>query len=153
MWNYCSRSLDVTIMVLFMLYALLPGYVAAGDMILKIDPRHMLDLQDMPSEITSMLEELGYEWQPLRDPVTGQPVQVIQQNGQYRMLFKATASTAMQINVHIRIGDNVTGLHFSMTGEDRPGDAAPDYYRKVRERAELEFGEESVSDGSALFTP
>ena len=62
------------VIVLFALFAFLPGYVLAGDKTLKIDPRHVVGFQDMRSEITSMLEILGYEQLPLRDPSTGQPV-------------------------------------------------------------------------------
>jgi hypothetical protein len=149
MWKHCSK----TIMAIFMLHALLPGYVAAADKILKIDPRHVAGLQNMPSEITSMLEDLGYEWLPIRDPVTGQPGRIAHQFGQYRMLFRSTANAAMQVEVHIRIGDNVTGLYFTEVGSDEPGAAVPDYYHKLRERAELEFGADSVSDGNSLFTP
>jgi hypothetical protein len=148
MWKRCSRTREKTIMALLILLVLLPAYAAGAGKILKIDPRHTADLQDMPSEITSMLEELGYEWQPVRDPVTGQPVRVIQQHGQYRMLFRATANASVQIDVHIRIGDNVTGLHLSGVDSDAPG-----YYHKLRERLELEFGADSVSDGSYLLTP
>ena len=56
---------------------LVPGYALAGDRVLKIDPRHMVGVQNMRSEITSMLEDLGYEWQPVRDHTTGQPVQML----------------------------------------------------------------------------
>ena len=152
MWKWCSQARDKTSMVLFVMLVLLPVYAAGAGKILKIDPRHTVGLQDMPSEITSMLEELGYEWQPVKDPVTGQPIRVIQQHGQYRMLFRATANTSVQIDVHIRIGDNVTGLHLSGIGGEAPDDA-PDYYRELRERMELEFGADSVSEGSFLFTP
>jgi hypothetical protein len=140
-------------LALFALFLLLPGYTAAADKILKIDPRHVVGMQDMPSEITSMLEDLGYERLPIRDPVTGQPVQVAEQFGQYRMLFRATANAAVQIDVHIRIGDNVTGLHFSEAGTDQPGDVALDYYHTLRERAVLEFGADKVSDKHSFMTP
>ncbi len=142
-----------TALALFALFLLLPGFTAAADRILKIDPRHVEGMQNMPAEITSMLKELGYERLPLRDPVTGQPVQIVQELGQYRMLFRAKANTAVQIKVHIRIGDNVTGLYFSAVGSDQPGDAVQGYYQKLSERAALEFGEDSVSEGSVLFTP
>jgi hypothetical protein len=70
MWKWCSRIGDETSMVLLVILVLLPGYAAGAGKILKIDPRHTVDLQDMPSEITSMLEAPGYERQPVRDPVT-----------------------------------------------------------------------------------
>jgi len=148
-----SQVYGRTSLALFALILLLPGYTAAADRILKVNPRHIEGMQNMPSEITSMLEELGYEWLPIRDPVTGQPGQIAHQSGQYRMLFRAKANAAVEIEVHIRIGDNVTGLYFTEVGSDEPGEVALDYYHKLRERLELEFGADSVSDGSALFTP
>jgi len=135
------------------LVLLLPGYSTAAERILKIDPGHVEGIQDMPSEITAMLEDLGYEWLPVRDPVTRQPVQDAERNGEYRMLFRSTADAAVMVDVHIRIGDNITGLHFSVTGSDLSADVAQDYYRKLRDRAVLEFGAGSVSDGSSFFTP
>jgi hypothetical protein len=75
MGKHFSQVCGRTALVLFAVFLLLPGYTAAADKILKIDPRHVVGMQDMPSEITSMLEDLGYERLPIRDPVTGQPVQ------------------------------------------------------------------------------
>ncbi|MBW1944391.1 MAG: hypothetical protein JRJ51_16350, partial [Deltaproteobacteria bacterium] len=56
----------------------------------------------MRSEITFMLESMGYEWQSVRDPVTGQPVKVADTLGQYRMQFRATGKVAVHVDVHIR---------------------------------------------------
>jgi len=148
-----SQTCGRTALALFALFLLLPGYTAAADRILKINPRHVEGMQNMPSEITSMLEELDYEWLPIRDPVTGQPGKIAHQFGQYRMRFRAKANAAVQVEVHIRTGDNVTGLYFTEVGSDEPGEVALDYYHKLRERLVLEFGADSVSDGSALFTP
>ena len=104
----------------------------------------MVGVQNMRSEITSMLEDLGYEWQP---------VQVAEEYGQYRMLFSAADKVTVQVDVHIRKNDNITGLHFSEAGTDQPGDAAMDYYRKLRDRAVLEFGADNVSDKHSFMTP
>jgi hypothetical protein len=41
------------------------------------------------TKITSMLEDRGYEWQPVRGPSTGQPVRASEEHGQYKMLFRA----------------------------------------------------------------
>lgn len=109
---------QATIMTIAAFALLVPGYALAGDKVLKIDPRHMVGVQNMHSEIASMLEDLGYEWQPIRDHTTGQPVQVAEESGQYRMLFRATDKVTVQIDVHIRKNDNMTGLHFSEVGTD-----------------------------------
>lgn len=148
-----SQAFGRAALALLALFLLQPGHTEAADRILKIDPRHVEGMQNMPSEITTMLEELGYEWLPIRDPVTGQPGKIAHQSGQYRMLFRAKAKPAVKVEVHIRIGDNVTGMYFTEVGSDEPGKAAPGYYQQLRERLVLEFGEDSVSDGSALFTP
>lgn len=145
------QQASITAMALFAL--LVPGYALAGDRVLKIDPRHMVGVQNMHSEIASMLEDLGYEWQPISDHTTGQPVQVAEEYGQYRMLFRAADKVTVQVDVHIRKNDNMTGLHFSEVGTDQPGDAAMDYYRKLKDRAVLEFGADNVSDKHSFMTP
>ena len=147
------QQATIRAMALFTLLALVPGHATADDKILKIDPRHVVGVQDMRSEITSMLEGLGYERLPLRDPSTGQPVQVAEEYGQYRMLFRAADNVSVQIEVHIRKTDNMTGLHFSVVGNDQPGAAALDYYRKLKDRAVLEFGADNVSDKHSFTTP
>ncbi|MEE8429328.1 MAG: hypothetical protein V3S33_07490 [Gammaproteobacteria bacterium] len=136
------------------LFALLvPGYAPAADKTLKIDPRHVVGVQNMRSEITSMLEGLGYEWQPVRDHSTGQPVQVAEEYGQYRMLFRAADNVSVQVEVHIRRDDMMTGLHFSEVGADQLSDAAMDYYRKLKDQVVLEFGADNVSDTHSFMTP
>ena len=144
------QQATITVMVLLVF---MPGCASTGGKSLKIDTRHMVGVQNMRSEMTSMLEGLGYESQPVRDPVTGQPVQVAKELGQYRMLFRATDKVTVQVEVHIREDNRMTGLHFSEVGSDQPGAAAMDYYRKLKERAVLEFGAENVSDKHSLMTP
>ena len=141
------------VIALVALFAFGPGYALAGDKTLKIDPRHVVGFQNMQSEITSMLVVLGYEQVPLRDSSTGQPVLVAEEYGQYRMLFRAADNGAVQVEVHIRITDNVTGLRFSEVGADQPGDAALEYFRKLKDRIVLEFGAKSVSDKHPFIAP
>ena len=147
--NACCRMS----IALFALLVLVPGLASAADRILKIDPRHMVGRTDMPSELSDMLEDLGYEWLPIEDPSTEQPVKVAEREGQYRMLFRATDNAAVQIDVHIRIDDNVTGLHFLVNGTEPPGDAVEEQYRRLRKRVMLEFGADNVSEGHSFMTP
>ena len=144
------QQATITVMVLLVF---MPGCASTGSKSLKIDTRHIVGVQNMRSEITSMLEVLGYESQPVRDPVTGQPVQVAKELGQYRMLFRAADMASVQVEVHIREDNRMTGLHFSEAGSDQPGAAAMGYYRKLKERAVLEFGAENVSDKHSLMMP
>ena len=147
------QQATIIAMALFALNVLVPGCASVGGKTLKIDPRQIVGVQDMKSEITSMLEILGYERQPLADPSTGQPVQVAEEYGQYRMLFRAGDNVSVQVEVHIRKDDRMTGLHFSEVGTDHPGDTAMDYFRKLKDRVVLEFGADNVTDKHSFMTP
>lgn len=80
-------------------------------------------------------------------------MQVAEQHGQYRMLFSAADNASVQVDVHIRISDKATGMHFQELGADSPGEAAMDYFRKIKERLILEFGADNVSDRHSFTTP
>ena len=80
-------------------------------------------------------------------------MQVAEEYGQYRMLFRTGDNVCVQVEVHIRKDDRMTGLHFSEVGTDQPGDAAMDYYRKLKDRVVLEFGAENVTDKHSFMTP
>jgi len=140
-------------MVLFALLWSVPGCASAGGKTLTIDARHAVDVRDMRSEIASMLEDLGYEWQPITDPSTGQPVQVAEKYGQYRMLFRAADNGAMEIDVHVRKDNKMATLYFSETGTDRYSDTALDYFSRLKERTMLEFGADNVSDKHSFSMP
>ena len=55
------RWQQATAMVLFAQLVFMQGCASAGGKSLKIDTRHMVGVQNMQSEITSMLEGPGYE--------------------------------------------------------------------------------------------
>jgi len=136
---------QATAMVLCTLLVFMPGCASTGSKSLKIDTRKIEGVQNMRSEITFMLETLGYEWQPVRSPVTTL--------GQYRMQFRAVGKVTVQVDVHIRKDNRVTGLHFSEVGADQPGAVAMDYYRTLKERAVQRFGSDNVSDKRSFMTP
>jgi hypothetical protein len=144
---------QVTATVLFALFVFMQGCASTGGKSLRIDTRHMVGVQNMRSEITFMLEGLGYEWQPVRDPVTGQPVKVVNELGQYRMQFRTAGEVTVQVEVRIRKDNRMTGLHFSEVGTDQPGAAALDYYRTLKERAVQRYGADNVSDKRSFMTP
>ena len=147
------KLMTITIIVLFILLLLTPGYASADEKTLKIDPSHVLGLVNMRSEVTSMLEDLGYEWTPILNDSTQQKVKVAEKYGQYRMLFKAVNNDSVQIELHIRQNDNMTGLHFSEIGSEKMSDTAMDYYHKLKQRVIQEYGAENVSDTYSFFTP
>jgi hypothetical protein len=147
-WRQHLAAAFLCIMVLCM-----PGYAAGSGKVLKIDPRDVTDIQYMPVEIASMMEDLGYEWMPVHDRAVGHGLEVAQQNGQYRMKFQASDDAAVTIDVHIRISDNVTGFYFHDAGSDSRDESSQSRYRKLRERMELEYGADNVSEGHSFFTP
>ncbi len=144
---------QATAVVMCALLVFVPGCASTGGKSLRIDIRNMEGVRDMRSEMTFMLEGLGYEWQPIRSPTTGQPVKVVDTLGQYRMQFRAAGKVTVQVDVHIRKDNRVTGLHFSEVGADQPGAAAMDYYHKLKERTVQRFGAGNVSDKRSFRTP
>jgi hypothetical protein len=130
-----------------------PVCAADSDKVLKITPGDDAAIQYMPGEITAMLEDLGYEWVPVHDSAVGHGLKVAQQNGQYRMQFRASDAAGIIIDVHMRISDNVTGLYFHDAADVRSAASLQERYRKLRERLSLEFGAENVSEGHSFLTP
>ena len=147
------QPLTMIIVVVFTLLMLVPGFVMAGDKLLKIDPEKISFRQDMRTEIQSVMEDAGYQWQPVINETTQQPVKVAEKYGQYQMLYKNNDNGTIQVEVHIRQRDGMTGLHFSEAGAKQPGDSAMVHFRKLKERLIQEFGADSVSDGSYFLTP
>ena len=146
------QAVTISIMVLFITLILVSGCATADkDNALRIDPRNVLGMVDMRSEITAMLEDLGYQWQPVLNDSTQQRIKVAEKYGQYRMLFRNINNASVQVAVHIRQRDNMTGLHFSEIGNDQPSETAMAYYYTLKERVIEEFGAENVSDDKYSF--
>lgn len=140
---------------LLVLTALLQSGCASvtGGRTLDVDTGNLEGAQNMPQEISRMLEALGYESLPVHDPDIGHPVKIAEQNGQYRMLFQARGNPAIRVEVHIRVAGNHTGLHFYEIGNKEPGTAALQQYQKLKQRLVLEFGADNVTDKHPLLAP
>ena len=144
-----------SIPALLMLAALLQSgcTTVTGGRTLDVDTGDLESVQNMPQEISRMLEALGYEWLTVHDPDIGHPVKVAEHNGQYRMLFQARDNTAIRVEVHIRVAGNHTGLHFYEVGNKNLGEPARAHYRKLKQRLVLEFGADNVTDNHPLLAP
>jgi len=57
-----GQSLIKTTILLFIILIFVSGCASTNKMTLKIDPSHVIAMQDMRTEITGMLEDLGYQW-------------------------------------------------------------------------------------------
>jgi hypothetical protein len=139
--------------ILLILFISTPAFVSAEEKVIKIDPSDVVGMVNMRSEITTMLEDLGYSWYPILNDATQQKIKVAEKYGQWRMLFKYDNDHSIQIEFHIRQTDNMTGLHFTQIGSDEFSDKAIQYYHILKERAIMEYGEDNVSDGYSFFTP
>ena len=100
-----------------------------------------------------MMDILGYDRLPIRDPDTRQPVAIATVNGQYRMLFQFRENASIQVDVHIVIGHGAIGLHIYQPGNEGLDNVAVQQYDKLRQRLILQYGAEHVSDSHPAFTP
>ena len=139
---------SLRIMALSAVMFLLLGCAMNGRQSLMIDARHVPAIQYMPGEITTMLEDLGYKLIPNTDPV-----KAAERYGEYRLQFKARDAENIRIDVHIRMVDNVTGIHLYDTADKTPGAATAQRYNELKKRVELEFGAENVSNNHPFLTP
>lgn len=143
--KFTGKVMFRMIMVLSSVLILLSGCVPSGVKELTIDPTHVLGGQNIRKEIVFMLEELGYEYQPVRDPTTGQPVMVAEQNGQYRMMFRLKEDSSIHVEVSIRETDNFTELYFFEADGKQLSADAMDYYLVLKAEVTKVFGQENVN--------
>ena len=139
---------------LFLLVIILPSVVSAEEKVIKIIPGDEADTINMRYEVTLMMEDLGYKWLPVLNESTGEYLKVAEKFGQYRMLFELKTSPSIQVRVHFRETDNVTGIHFTESGTTKFTDFAKHQYQTLITRIKHEFGTEHVTENSfSLFTP
>ena len=100
-----------------------------------------------------MLESLGYEQLPVRDPTTGQPVYVAEKYGEYRLLFQSSDDDNVRVNAHIGSGGGNIGLHLYVIDSKDLDNSAVQLYRKLKQRLELEYGAENISDSHPALSP
>lgn len=115
---------------------------------LRIDTRQIEAIGYMPVEITNMMYDLGYDLVP--DP---DPAKTVENTEQYRMHFRARDASGIRIDVHIRMTDNVTGIHFYEKGKQQLGKAALQRYGILKRRVDVQFGQDHISEGRSLRTP
>ena len=131
---------------------LLAGCASPGAT-LKVKPQHEAGMQYSPQEISRMMDILGYDRLPIRDPDTRQPVAIATVNGQYQMIFQFRENASIQVDVHIVIGRGAIGLHLYQPGNEGLDSAAVQQYDKLKQRLILQYGAEHVSDSHPAFTP
>ena len=139
---------------LFLLSIFLPSVVSAEEKVIKITPGDEADTINMRYEVTLMMEDLGYKWYPVQNESTGEYLKVAERYGQYRMLFELKTTPSIQVRVHFRETDNVTGIHFTESDTLKLSAFAKQQYQILITRIKHEFGTEHVTENSfSLFTP
>ena len=91
-----------------------------------------------------MLDDLGYDWVPVRDPSIALPVKVARHAGQWRMRFQARDREDIRIDARFNIADSTATLRLYEVGDDGHNSPSERYYRELLERLKLEFGRDHV---------
>ena len=125
----------------------------SGTNSLLVKTRDASRTQYLPAGFQSMLESLGYEWIPVKDPDVGHPVKIATVNEQYRMRFQARDATGIKVDVHIRQDGHSAGLYFTQDGTPSLDAEATVRLQQLRRRLEFEFGTDRVSANRPLLTP
>ncbi len=149
-----NRRKSITLLILLLFFISIPALTLANEKIIKIVPGDEADTINMLYEVTLMMEDLGYSWHPVLNESTEQYLKVAEEFDQYRMLFKLNSNPSIQVKVHVRETDNVTGIYFTETGKQAFSDFANKQYQRLLERIKHEFGAKNVTENSfSLFTP
>ena len=151
--NAFKRPQQAYLRCLLPLLLLLLAGCASPGATLKVKPRHDVGVQYSPQEISTMMDILGYEQLPVIDLDTQQPVAVATSYGEYRFLFQYRDNPDIRVDVHIVIGNGNIGLHLYQPGREDLDHAAMQQYDRLRQRLELQYGAEYVSDSHPAFAP
>ncbi len=146
-WALAAVCLSIAIL------AFSSGCTTSGSKSLLVMTRGESQSQYLPGKFESLLESLGYEWVPVKDPDVGHPVKIATVNGQYRMRFQARDASGIMVDVHMRQDGQSAGLHFTQNGGPSLDAEAVERYRQTRERLEFAFGADRVSANRPLLTP
>lgn len=125
----------------------------SGGNSLLVKTRGASQSQYLPGKFESLLETLGYEWVPVKDPDVGHPLKIATVNGQYRMRFQAHDASDILVDVHLRQDGQSVGLHFTQNGGTSLDTEATERYQQLRKRLEFEFGADRVSANRPLLKP
>jgi len=131
---------------------LLTGCASPGAT-LQVKPRHDAGIQYSPQEITGMMEILGYQQLRVLDPDTQRSIFVATNDGEYRLLFQYKDNTSIRVDVRIVMGNGNIGLHLYQPGRDDLDDAAMVQFDRLRQRLNLQYGAEYVSDRHPALAP
>jgi hypothetical protein len=92
----------------------------------------------------NLMSELGYRPLDLLNPETGQPATVVEEYGEYRMLFSAIDDTDIKVSMRINEQSGKSKLILYREGEKDLDNRAMERYQVLRDRLVLDFGRDNV---------
>lgn len=90
------------------------------------------------------MSELGYKHLYLLNPETGQPASVVENYGEYRMLFAASDDSELKLSVRIDEQGGKSRLTLYREGEKDLDHRATARYQALVDRLVLDFGQDNV---------
>ncbi len=141
------RSLYFRLPLLFAVLAVIAsGCSTTGTTVIKVDASDLEGVQSLRQEITWMLNDLGYDWVPVRDVTTGKMVKATRHAEQWRMLFQARDRADIKILARFDVSGYRASLGFQVAGVEELDASSEPYYRKIKERLALMYGPDNISD-------
>ncbi len=134
-----ARSFFHSVTLLTAMVLLLSGCATGGIQKLVIDTSQVPAVDYLPDEVTSMLEDLGYEVIPESDAERW-----ARNFDDYKMQFKARDAENIRVDVQFTLIDRLTRLHLYDINEKTPGAATIQRFNTLKKRVEWEFGVDSV---------
>ena len=150
--NNSTCLLQIRFRHLLAICVLLAGCASPGAT-LQVKPRHDAGIQYSPQEITGIMDILGYQQLRVLDTDTQRSVPVATNDGEYRLLFQYKDNTSIRVDVRIIMGNGNIGLHLYQPGRDDLDESAIVQYDRLRQRLNLQYGAEHVSDRHPALAP
>lgn len=145
------ESVFQCVMLYTVIVLLLSACVGSGGKNLTLDTRHVPAVQYLPGEVTSLLDDLGYEVVAETDAKSpalsfdnADAERMAQSFDKYKMNFKARDDANIKVEVYFRLNEKLTRMHFYNIAEKTPSAATVQRFNKLKQRVEDEFGADSV---------
>lgn len=126
---------------------LLQGCSAERGATLRVETKNLIGFENRVAEFTELLKELGYRQRFLLNPDTDHYDAVVERYGEHQMLFQGgdRDGSGIRVSVHIKISDGSTGIRFYEQGKRGLSQTAVHRFNALKQRVELEFGQQNVT--------
>jgi predicted ATPase len=124
---------------LFAVLLLLSGCTSSGGKSLVLDTRQVPAVENLPREVTVVMNDLGYEVIPETDAKRW-----ARNFDDYKMRFRSRADANIRVDVDFKLVDNLTRMRLYNSDKKTPGDITAQRYDELKQRLQQEFGVDSV---------